>query len=204
MPAASQAKPKSRMRQSRAQDWFYKAESLTVEELPDEDLGYYGNVEIIKPDQLEEVDSVDEGGATEHVTDHEYWHSTLAERLEDLNCDSDTNANGDHPDRSSSRKRQSRQRSKEDLREHGSHDQSADHEAMEVSPSPDAVHRAKRKRQKTRRSRTSERVIDRLPDVQIELVETTTAMSPTVTSPEAAVSTPSSNQTPLEDVMDID
>ena len=204
MQVASSGKPKSRMRQSRAQDWFYKAESFTVEELPDDDLGYFGDVEVIRPDQLEEVDSGSEGGGTERLTDDEYWHSKLAERLEDLNCDSDTNTSRDNPDRTSSRKRRSRQRSKGDQHEHASRDNSADHEDMEVCPSPDAVHRTKRRRQKTRRSRTSERVIDRLPDVQIELIEPTAAMSPAVTSLEATVSTPSSNETPLEDLMDVD
>lgn len=179
---------------------------ITIEEISDDDFAYDGDIEIVRPDQYEEVDS-NTGGVDSPLTfyqDATYWQIRLAEKLTALNCNSDTNESHDNTDRPPSRKRRSREPANDAGADETCRRLSAGVEVVEVKDGSDVAPRVKRRRRKSRRSKTSERIIHRLPVVTAKVRDKGKSSQAALTTSESSDGTPSSPHTPIKDAMDID
>src|SRR5436305_2864312 len=146
------------------------SDNITVEELSDDDYGYDGDIEVFRPDEYEEADS-DTGGVVSPPIlqqDSSYWQTKLSEKLTALNCNSDTNESQHNIDRPPSRKRRSRETAKEVGHGRAARDMSTSFEVMELVDGSGVGPPPKRRRRKSRRSRTSEQIIHKLPSVQAD------------------------------------
>lgn len=180
--------------------------SITVEELSEDDYAYDGDIEIVRPDQYEEVDS--DTGALDSPPvlqqDSTYWQSRLAEKLTGLNCNSDTNESQDNIDRPPSRKRRSRGQATDAGAGKAARRISTSLEVVELADASGAAPPTKRRRRKSRRSRTSERIVHLLPRVQAEEADVGKSAVTSMTASGSSTTSPSSPQTPAEDMMEVD
>jgi hypothetical protein len=177
--------------------------SITVEELSEDDHAYDGDIEVVRPDQYEEADS-DAGDLDSPPVIHQdstYWQSRLAEKLTALNCNSDTNESQDNTDRPPSRKRRPHGQATDAGAGKATRRISTSLEVVELADGSDAAPPAKRRRRKSRRSRTSERIVHLLPSVKADVSKS--AATPMTVSGGSTAS-PSSPPTPTEDVMEVD
>lgn len=182
------------------------SDNITVEELSDDEYGYDGDIEVFRPDECEEADSDTGNVASPPVLrqDYSYWQAKLSEKLTALNCNSDTNESQDNMDRPSSRKRRSRESAKDAGHGRAARDMSASFEVVELVDGSGVGPPAKRRRRKSRRSKTSERIIHKLPSTQADPRDVDkTAVTAMVTSA-SSTTTSSSLETPVEDAMEID
>jgi hypothetical protein len=180
--------------------------NITIEELSDDDYAYDGDIEVVRPDQYEEADS-DTGGVDSSPILHQdstFWQTRLAEKLTALNCNSDTNESHDNTDRPPSRKRRSREPVTDPGPDKATQSLSADLEVVEVKDGSDAAPQVKRPRWKSRRSRTSERIIHRLPSAKAELRDMGKGSRAAMTTSESSATSSSSLHTHTEDAMDVD
>src|SRR2546423_8629550 len=132
--------------------------NITIEELSDDEYAYDGDIEVVRPDQYEDVDSETEGINSPPILcqDPSYWQNRLAEKLTALSCNSDTNESQENTDRAAGRKRRSREQAPESGAVKGARDVSTNLEIVELVDNFGAAPPAKRRRRKSRRSKTSE------------------------------------------------
>ena len=181
-------------------------DTLFIEELPNDDFGYDGDVEIVKPDQLEEPESdLDRGPESEAAQELDYniWQAKLAEKLKSLNCHSDSNDSRDDLKRPLSRKRRSRDPSQVFQQKPTKSRTTADVEVTELKEASDAPPRAKRRKWKRQRSKTADRVIERLPNI-LSGPNSVGNSSAALASSEDSPTTSSSLPTAAEDAMELD
>ena len=180
--------------------------TISIEELSDDEYAYDGDIEIVRPDQYEEADS-DTGDIDSPPILHQdpsYWQTRLAEKLTALNCDSDTNEGRENASRPPSRKRRSREPVIDPGPAKAARNGSADLEVVELKDGSDAALRVKRPRRKSQRSRTSERIVHRLPSAKADLRDMGKSTVSAMAMSESSITSPSSLHTPAEDAMDVD
>jgi hypothetical protein len=180
--------------------------NITVEELSDDEYGYDGDIEVFRPDEYEEADSDTGNVASPPVLqrDYSYWQTKLSEKLTALNCHSDTNESQDNMDRPPSRKRRSRDSTKDVEHGRAAHDTSASFEVVELVDGSGVGPPAKRRRRKSRRSRTSERIIHKLHGIQADSRDVDKSAVTAMATSGSSTTSSSSFETPVEDVMEID
>ena len=182
------------------------SDNITVEELSDDEYGYDGDIEVFRPDEYEEADS-DTGNVDSPPIlqqDYSYWQTKLSEKLTALNCNSDTNESQGNMDRPPSRKRRSRESAKDAGHGRAARDMSASFEVVELVDGSGVGPPAKRRRRKSRRSRTSEQIIHKLPSVQADPRDMDKSAVTAMATSGSSTTSPSSPETPAEDVMEID
>lgn len=178
---------------------------ITVEEISDGEFAYDGDIEVVRPDQYEEPES--DPGELEPLNiphhDYELWQNRLAEKLTALDCNSDTES-ADAEKRPPSRKRTSRDRVEITFADSSFPNSSAGLEITELQDEPDAGPHAKRPRRKVRRTKTGERIIHVLPNIQPNAGSIRQSTSAEIASSASSANTASSLQTPAEDAMEVD
>jgi hypothetical protein len=182
------------------------SDNITVEELSDDEYGYDGDIEVFRPDECEEVDS-DAGNIDSPPIlqqDYSYWQTKLSEKLTALNCNSDTNESQENMDRPPSRKRRSRESAKDAGHGKAARDMFASLEVVELVDGSGVGPPAKRRRRKSRRSRTSEQIIHKLPIAQADPRDMDKSAVTAMVTSGSSTTSPSSLETPAEDVMEID
>jgi len=179
---------------------------ITVEELSDDEYGYDGDVEVFRPDEYEEADSDTGNVASPPVLqqDYSYWQTKLSEKLIALNCNSDTNESQENMDRPPSRKRRSRESAKDAEHGRAAHDVSTSFEVVELVDGSGLGPPAKRRRRKSRRSRTSERIIHKLHGTQADPRDVDKSAVTAMATSGSTTTSSSSLETPVEDMMEID
>jgi hypothetical protein len=182
------------------------SDNITVEELSDDEYGYDGDIEVFRPDEYEEADSDTGNVASPPVLrqDYSYWQARLSEKLTALNCNSDTNESQDNMDRPPSRKRRSRESAKDAGHGRAARDMSASFEVVELVDGSGVGPPAKRRRRKSRRSKTSERIIHKLPTTQTDPRDVDKSAVTAMVTSASSTTTSSSLETPVEDAMEID
>lgn len=182
------------------------SDNITVEELSDDEYGYDGDIEVFRPDECEEADSDTGNVASPPVLrqDYSYWQAKLSEKLTALNCNSDTNESQDNMDRPPSRKRRSRESAKDAGHGRAARDMSASFEVVELVDGSGVGPPAKRRRHKSRRSKTSERIIHKLPTIQTDPRDVDKSAVTAMVTSASSTTTSSSLETPVEDAMEID
>ena len=180
--------------------------AITIEELSDDENAYDGDIEVVRPDQYEDVESDTEGFNSPPILDHDqsYWQNRLAEKMTGLTCNSDTNESQDNTDRLPSRKRRSREQPTAAGAGKAATDMSASLEIIELVDDSVAGPPAKRRRRKSRRSRTSEKIIHKIPSIKLEPRDLGRSPANATATSESSTTSPSSLQTPVEDAMDVD
>ena len=181
-------------------------DSITVEELSDGEMAYDGDIETVRPDEIEEPESdpgEDRSPDIPHY-DYETWQNRLAEKMKALDCNSDTNDSQDVLSRPPSRKRRPQDRIEIDWADSSFPNSSGGPEVTEILDDPDNGPDAKRLRRKVRRTRTAERIIHRLPNTQIDMGDAREGIGAQIGSSESSVNTPSSIADPAGDAMDVD
>jgi len=182
------------------------SDNIIVEELSDDEYGYDGDIEVFRPDEYEEADS-DTGNVDSPPIlqqDYSYWQTKLSEKLTALNCNSDTNESQHNMDRPPSRKRRSRELAKDAGHGRAARDMSASFEVVELVDGSGVGPPAKRRRRKSRRSRTSEQIIHKLPSVQADPRDMDKSVVTAMATSGSSTTSPSSPETPAEDMMEID
>jgi hypothetical protein len=182
------------------------SDNIIVEELSDDEYGYDGDIEVFRPDEYEEADS-DTGNVDSPPIlqqDYSYWQTKLSEKLTALNCNSDTNESQHNMDRPPSRKRRSRELAKDAGHGRAARDMSASFEVVELVDGSGVGPPAKRRRRKSRRSRTSEQIIHKLPIAQADPRDMDISAVTAMVTSGSSTTSPSSLETPAEDVMEID
>ena len=176
-------------------------DSITVEELPDGEMAYDGDTETVRPDEIEEPQSDPEEvkSPDEPRYDYETWQNRLAEKLKELDCNSD-----DALSRPPSRKRRPQDQVESDWADGSLANSSGGPEITEVLDESGDGPDAKRLRRKVRRTRTAEKIVHKLPMIQTDLGEVRESTGAQIGSSDSSVNTPSSLPTPADDAMDVD
>ena len=179
--------------------------TIIIEELSDDENAYDGDIEVVRPDQYEDVDSDTEGFNSPPILDHDqsYWQNRLAEKMTGLTCNPDTNESQDNTNRPPSRKRRSREHPTAAGAGKKTTDMSASLEIVELVDDSAAGPPAKKRRRKSRRSRTSEKIIHKLPSIKLEARDMGQSPVSATASTGSSTTSPSSLQTPVEDAMDV-
>ncbi len=180
-------------------------DSITVEELSDGETAYDGDIETVRPDEIEEPESDAEVESPDIPRyDYETWQSRLAEKLKALDCNSDANDSQDTQSRPPSRKRRPQDRVETGWADSSFPNSSGGPEVTEILDEPDDGPDAKRLRRKMRRTRTAERIIHKFPSIQTNTGEVRESTGAHLGSSESSGNTPSSLPTPTDDAMDVD
>jgi hypothetical protein len=136
--------------------------SLSIEELSEDEVGYDGDIEVIRPDQYEEPESEPGESEAEPIVYHAYnnWQNKLSERMQALDCNSDTNDSQDQLDRPPSRKRSSRQLGLDTNPERPVTSSPAGLEIIELENEADTSPLRKRIKRRIRRTKTNEKSVN--------------------------------------------
>src|SRR5277367_4214391 len=136
--------------------------SLSIEELSEDEVGYDGDIEVIRPDQYEEPESEAGESETEPIVYHAYnnWQNKLSERMRALECNSDTNDSQDQLDRPPSRKRSSHQLGLDTNPERPVTSSPAGVEIIELENEANTSPLRKRIKRRTRRTKTDEKSVN--------------------------------------------
>jgi hypothetical protein len=176
------------------------SESLVIEEIKEDDMGYDGDVEVIYPDAYEEPDAkpVEKAALHREALEHDVvWQSGIVDHMETLDCNSDAN---DSPRRNSwlkGRKRRSKTTSEIKRLQQQNSAVSSDFEVSEIFDD-DGRFSPKRVR---RRSRNLHQKIWASPDYQMSSREQSRRRGD---AQGASTLTPEPVKSGNEDAMDID
>jgi len=181
--------------------------TMRIQEISEDEIGYEGDIEVVRPDQYEEPDS-DAGELHDTAIsaghDYSFWQAKLAEKLRNLDCNSDTNDSQDCLDGPSTRKRRSREPTDPLLGQRIPAPRSATLEVTEVHDGKEEAHRPKRARRKSRRIKSADMFVKRLQSIKTDVKEQPDSTSAAMASSEGSLTTPESAHTAGEDAMEVD
>jgi hypothetical protein len=180
-------------------------QNITIEELSDDEYAYDGDIEVVRPDEYEDVDSDTEGFYSPPILhDLSYWQNKLAEKLTTLNCNSDTNESQENIDMPRNRKRRPRDHPPRAEVGEVADEMSASLEVVELVDGSANAPPAKRRRRKSQRSRTSEKIIHNLTNIKADPRDTGKSSVTATTTSASSSASPAPIQTPIEDLMEVD
>ena len=190
----------------RAQKMPPSFEDLSIEELSEDEIGYDADIEVLRPDQCEEPDSdhCENKRATIEYRDYECWQNKLVEGMMSLDCNSTTYDSQELPETPPGRKRTSVEITGSNKEIGSSAVVDTTIGVMEVADDLDATPNPKRMRRKSRRTRTSERIVHRLPRVWTDVRDLAESTSAAMASSESSAKSKSSFDRIETEFMDID
>jgi hypothetical protein len=87
---------------------LYTSADLLIQEIPDDETGYDADVEILRPDEYEELDSEKSEEAASSTESEERWRHDLIKHMKSLTCNPDASSVPNENDSSHGRKRRSK------------------------------------------------------------------------------------------------
>jgi hypothetical protein len=176
---------------------------LVIHEIFDDEVGYDADVETLRPDAYEEPDSEKSEDEADSTESEEQWRNELVKQMKSLSCDPNARHFSNEDGSSRGRKRRSKDAFGAPAAQISTVSSENQIEITEIADDHETRPRLKRVRRRSRRSRTVDRSIHKLPGSESEGGENEKDKRATGTVQEVANTTEFSSQEHLDDAMDL-
>lgn len=181
-----------------------KSSDFLIQEVPDDEIGYDADVEVLKPDEYEELESERSDDAANSVESAGRPGDDLVERMKSLSCNSDTRIPLHDADSSRGRKRRSKDAFGAFAADTSTGHSESQLEVIEVGDDQDSRPRLKRARHRSRRSKLADDLVRKPPDSRSDKKEMEEILGGSRTPLDRSVAAESSPQEYRDEAMDLD
>lgn len=177
---------------------------LLVHEIPDDEIGYDADVEILRPDAYEEPESETSEDAKSSTEAEEHRRNELVKHMKLLSCDTDARNNSNSGDSRRGRKRRSKDAFGTPAAQMSTVLSEGQIEVTEFVDEREVRSRFKRVRRRSRRSKTKDGLIGKPPDSESGLGKNGQGKGDSMAPQNESCTTDLSLQEHLDELMDLD